>query len=65
MVTIVKFDSAENRVAFNSFLDEAMGLRLRMAKGAKNGWVIDSDDSLSKAFDYLHGLGAFKWYDED
>lgn len=65
MVTIVKFDSAENRVAFDNFLDDAMGLKLRMAKGAKNGWVIDSDGSLSKTFDYLHDLGAFKWYDED
>lgn len=65
MVAIVKFDCAEARVAFDNFLDDAMGLSLCVANGAKNGWVISFNNDLASVFDYLHDLGAFKWYDEE
>lgn len=65
MIIFVKFDREEARTAFECFLDVAMGLTLRKARGFKGGWIIEGDYSLIYVFNYLHDLGAFKWYNEE
>lgn len=64
MIIFVKFDSEEARVALERFLGDVMGIRLFAVQGFSDGWAIQYNSDYEEELNYLHNLGAFKWYNE-
>lgn len=65
MTVIIKFKTEEARIAFKRFLDKVVCLSLFQAYGTDNGWGISFNPSCEEELNYLHDLGAFKWYNEE
>lgn len=64
MIIFVKFDSEDARVALERFLGDVMGIRLFAVQGFSDGWAIQCNPDYEEELNYLHNLGAFKWYNE-
>ncbi len=65
MMYAIKFDSLEARENFREFC-EYVGWNWGFLNGAINGHWVETDGKKddNKQIEYLHGLGAFKYYDE-